>query len=134
MKTTSLLSGVLAIICFFISAAAFARDSQDDLLQEFFADRRTEIEKTADNPGLMKEYVLSQKDVNARDKDGRTLLHYAANKGYLEIVRLLLEKGANINVQDNDGRTPLHEAMSYHALGVARFLVENGANVNLTDL
>ena len=61
------------------------------------------------------------------------MLHYAANKGYLEIVKLLLEKGADINVQDNDGRTPLHEAMSYQAFGVARFLLENGANVNLKN-
>jgi len=132
MKTKSI-SGVFAIILFFISAAAGAQDSRDDLLLQFFADRRTEVEKIADDPGRMKEYVLSQKDVNTLYKDGKTLLHYAANKGYLEIVTLLLEKGAGINIQDKDGRTPLHEAMSYRAFEVARFLVENGANVNLKN-
>ena len=31
---------------------------------------------------------------------GNTALHNAANGGHLEIVRLLLERGANIEAQD----------------------------------
>jgi ankyrin repeat protein len=130
---TKLISAVFAIIFSFISPAAGAQDSRDDLLQQFFADRRTEIEKIADDPGRMKEFVLSQSDVNTRYKDGQTLLHYAAIKGYPEIAALLLKKKADINLRDNDGRTPLHEAMRYRAFGVARFLVENGADVNIKN-
>ena len=33
--------------------------------------------------------------------DGRTPLHYAADYGQSEVVRYLLEKGANANVSNN---------------------------------
>jgi hypothetical protein len=38
---------------------------------------------------------------------GLTALHYAAFKGNLAMVRLLLEAGAPVNVADDRGRTPL---------------------------
>ena len=44
--------------------------------------------------------------VNDADRDGWTLLHYAADCGQLEIVRLLTDKGANIYAKDNNGLIP----------------------------
>lgn len=116
------------------SACVFAQDKKDDLLQQFFADRRPEIEKIADHPEQLKNLVLLQKqNPNVPFENGKTLLHYAANRGYLDIVQLLLEHGAKLNVQDKDKKTPLHEAMSYGRDKVARLLIEKGANVNLRD-
>jgi ankyrin repeat protein len=125
----------LAVFAVFLfnSAALAQKNTPEDAVEEFFKDHRTEIEKIADDPGRMREYVLSQKDVNVRDKDGRTLLHYAAIKRYLPVVELLLKKGADINAEDDDRRTPLHEAMSYFAYDVAEFLVRNGADMTLKD-
>jgi ankyrin repeat protein len=120
---------------FLFASGAVAQDGKlgEELLEGFFADRRTEMEKSADDPGRMKAYVLSQKNVNVRDKKGRTLLHYAANKGYLPVVELLVQKGAMVNARDNDERTPLHEAMSYQAYDAAKLLVKNGADMTLKD-
>lgn len=39
-------------------------------------------------------------DVNAKNNGGRTALHYAASKGWLEIAQLLLTHGAKINITD----------------------------------
>jgi hypothetical protein len=50
-------------------------------------------------------------DVNARAKDGCTALHEASAYGTPEIVRLLLEHGANVEMKNNNGRTP-HQTMS----------------------
>ena len=47
-------------------------------------------------------------DVNAKDNDGETPLHWASENGHEAIVSLLLEKGADVNAKDNDGETPLH--------------------------
>jgi ankyrin repeat protein len=41
---------------------------------------------------------------------GRTPLNNAADKGHVEVVRLLLEAGADISIVDFDGRTPLNNA------------------------
>jgi ankyrin repeat protein len=64
---------------------------------------------------------------------GMRPLHIAARNGYLEIVELLLEHGANPNVQDNDGRTPLHYAVENCHVGVARVLLDHGADPTIRD-
>ncbi|KAE8450215.1 hypothetical protein EG329_006642 [Mollisiaceae sp. DMI_Dod_QoI] len=58
------------------------------------------------------EYVLSDGagtiDVNARDKEGNTALHLAAQQGRGQVVRLLLEQpGINDSIANFQGRLPL---------------------------
>ena len=48
--------------------------------------------------------------------DGKTALHLAVSLGFDEIVRLLLDKGANDDVRDQEGKTPLHLAVESHDL------------------
>lgn len=56
-----------------------------------------------------------------------------ATNGKLEIVRLLLDNGADISVADNNGCTPLYSASSNGHLGVVRLLLDNGADIILAD-
>ena len=80
-------------------------------------------------------------DLHARDDTGTTVLMYASRGGDAEVVRLLLENGADldINKQNNTGRTALIFAADYGFSGgeggieVARLLLENGADVNAQD-
>ncbi len=46
-------------------------------------------------------------DINARDSQGATALHYACLYGRLDLVKELIDKGAGKNIEDNEGRTPL---------------------------
>lgn len=51
-------------------------------------------------------------DVNARDGQGRTLLHELAPKmGAAEFIRLLVDSGADVNAADGAGRTALKLAL-----------------------
>ncbi len=50
--------------------------------------------------------------VNKLTHDGRIYLHWAANKGNLEVVKFLLENGANIHLTDDKGATPIVFAAS----------------------
>jgi hypothetical protein len=50
--------------------------------------------------------------LNAHNADGWTPLMCAAEKGDLQLVKILLEKGANINVKDKQGFTVLERADS----------------------
>ena len=59
-----------------------------------------------------------------------TPLHCASQIGDLEIVKHLLERGANIEAQDQDGVTPLHCASYIGHLEIVKHLLERGANTS----
>lgn len=68
-------------------------------------------------------------DVNARDKDGGTPLHLAAEEGWLEKMEWLLNRGDDCT--NAARRSPLHDASRYQ---IAKLLIDKGANVNKRDL
>jgi len=83
------------------------------------------------------EYLLAQKG-NSVDKlthDGRTYLHWAANRGNVELLRYLIGKGAKVNIQDSHGTTPLTFAASSGQQNTAVYdlLISAGASLK-TDL
>ena len=62
---------------------------------------------------------------------GTSLLHSASKSGNVELVRLLIQEGADVNAQDEDGESPLHGAMARgDNYNVARTLIENGADLS----
>jgi ankyrin repeat protein len=71
------------------------------------------------------------KDEPPNPKNGRTLLMFRANKGDLQGVRFLIQKGANVNKEDKKGRTALYYASKNGHLDVVRELISKGAQNNL---
>ncbi|XP_069670308.1 uncharacterized protein [Periplaneta americana] len=68
--------------------------------------------------------------LETEDSDYRTSLSWAAYKGDLEMVSLLVVKGADVNTDDALKLTPLYYAASRRHVNVVQFLIESGANVN----
>ena len=54
----------------------------------------------------------------------------ASARGYLDVVRYLLEQGANRDKATNDGTTPLHYAAFHGRLEIAKLLMVYGADLN----
>ncbi|MCL4129456.1 UNVERIFIED_CONTAM: hypothetical protein GTU68_042777 [Idotea baltica] len=83
---------------------------------------------------LEKVNVLSLEELEKLDENGMSTLHWACDRGYLEMVQKLLEKGlTHLNTQDSEGQTPLHYASSCCHKDVIKLLIKNNANVNLKD-
>ncbi|XP_030400649.1 protein phosphatase 1 regulatory subunit 12C isoform X2 [Gopherus evgoodei] len=64
-------------------------------------------------------------DDTRHPKTGASALHVAAAKGYIEVMRLLLQAGYDPNVRDKDGWTPLHAASHWGVEEACRLLVEH---------
>jgi hypothetical protein len=72
-------------------------------------------------------------NVNVKDVNGETPLHYAAANSHVEIARLLLQNGADVNAKDRWDRTPLHIAAFRGHVDILHLLVENGADLEAQD-
>ena len=71
---------------------------------------------------------------NVKDEEQNTPLHVACIFGHLQMVRTLLQHGANINERNISRSTPLHMALRSHHMNVARELVESGAFLDTKDI
>lgn len=81
---------------------------------------------------LVDEYDVK---IDHKDKLGREAIHLAAMIGNEEMIRFLLEKGANLNVQDySDKFTPLHHAAKEGYINLVKYLVYTcHANTDIKD-
>ena len=79
------------------------------------------------------EYLIdSGADVNARTKNGVSILHTSVTyRSYIELVRMLIEAGANVNYgTPNHEVFPLHYAMDALEDKAFDLLIDAGADVN----
>lgn len=78
------------------------------------------------------DFILSKGiDVNeaatSGDVEGWAGIHYAVSNGNEELVRFLVEKGADFNAETKEGLTPLFLAESNDYSGIAEILKKAGA-------
>lgn len=72
--------------------------------------------------------------VNATDKKGQTPLGAAISLGDDEMVKLLLELGADVNQLDGEGASPLRRAVVYNAkTEIFELLKKKGADLKLIE-
>ena len=70
---------------------------------------------------------------NILDASGTPVLVKATSKGHFEIVKYLLEKGADINAMNITGHTALSRSTFFSYNKISNFLIERGADINKTD-
>ncbi|KAK4512146.1 uncharacterized protein ATC70_013389 [Mucor velutinosus] len=77
---------------------------------------------------LSDDSIRQHIDINARDNDGTPPLIYAACFGKTEIVKILIEAGAQIDVQDSFGWSALMWATNNSHEALVKILLEHGAS------
>ena len=94
------------------------------------------------NAEIVDLLLTNNANPNLQDRGGETALHWAASRGFLEIVKKLLEsENIDINITNIDGRNALHGIFDddmdlfylEHVETIMKLLIEKGININETD-
>jgi ankyrin repeat protein len=82
--------------------------------------------------GDIRSFKKSFKSKNDLHKKyyGQQLIRWAIQEGHLNIVKFLIDQGANIKKRYTDGFTSLDQAVGEGHLEIVKFLIKVGANVN----
>jgi len=67
------------------------------------------------------------------NRDEGTLLITAVQCGHLEMVKLLVRRGANVNCCGNGDFSPLYRSVIYDRFSIFKFLLSKGAYLNRRD-
>ena len=79
---------------------------------------------------LAKLLILRGADVN---QAGWTPLHYAATKGHIEMMRLMIDNSAYLDAESPNGTTPLMMAAHYGTPMAVKLLLEEGADPRIKN-
>lgn len=90
------------------------------------------------NPSNVKEFTefFLQKGVNVNqvdDKGNTPLLIHAHRACDREVMKLLLQAGADINARNQEGNSALIYALKHGYLELARYLIKKGADYNIIN-
>ena len=80
-----------------------------------------------EHPDKIKLLLDYHAPVNGLGPKGRTALHYAAAAGFLEVIRILLDYGADYRIRDHQRETPLALARRYDRIAAGDMLEDRGA-------
>ena len=102
---------------------AFRRQSALDLAKEMKSEAK------------LIEVFIAEKGVDAVvGEHGHTILMSAARRGNPEIVKLLIDSGADINIRGSiSGVTALMVAVGWGHTEIIKLLIDNGADINIKN-
>ncbi|XP_051006824.1 ankyrin repeat domain-containing protein 7-like [Acomys russatus] len=86
-----------------------------------------------DLPFVRLYFNLGKYEINHRDKENRTAMHFACFYGHLDMVRYLWRRGCEINARDNRNITPLMKAVQSWEEEIVHFLLDHHANPHIKD-
>lgn len=114
----------------------YNRNVPDDWgrMKASIAERKMRVAANTNNTELLERILASnQTNVRSMDEHKRTALHFAAAKGYSEVVELLLRNGADPNQRDQLGNTALHLAACTNHVPVVTLLLRAGTDLTQLD-
>ncbi len=87
----------------------------------------------SDYEGIAELLIANGADIKSRNRNGMTVLHYAASSGFTNLIKELLDRRADVNANDNSGRTPLDLAAQHGHMDVIELLLARGAKMDEKD-
>lgn len=114
------------------------KDIVDISKKRIFDESALHIAVSYKNSEIITFLIESGCNLEDRNRDGKTPLHLACDCEYydFDLIKTLIELGANINTVDNYGWSPLktllHEIDSNDSekIDIAKYLIDKGADIN----
>ena len=82
---------------------------------------------------LQQGFIEAVKLLIEKGADVNSALIFTVRNCPFEVIKLLIDKGADVNAKDNYGRTALMAAASKGSYEAVKLLIEKGADVNAKD-
>ena len=101
--------------------------------QFLFLAKRGDREKFLEIFGQILSLDKNNRDINYKDENGYSALHYACEEGNLKIVEILIDTHCNPNILNNLKQTPLHLSAKGGYFDISKKLIESGAILNIYD-
>lgn len=67
--------------------------------------------------------VSNGADINARDLDGNTPIHFCSEYGHADTLKWLLVKEPQMNIKNRQKKSPIDVALSREILQVIKFVI-----------
>ena len=97
--------------------------------------KQTFFQAVEDNDVQKVQAALNQDiALDTENEIGQTALLVAASQGHTDLVKLLLEQGADVHACDDGGDSPLIKAMLLRSQEIITLLLEHGAEINVNKL
>jgi len=84
----------------------------------------------SNNLDLAIELIYSGYDINFRGSGGYTPLMWAADHGYIGLVKLLIKLGADVNATNEMGNRAIDWAAYWLHKNICLVLIENGSEID----
>lgn len=96
----------------------------------YFSDSVMLLEAAARNDiDEVRRLLMKGVSPDSTNEDGLTALHQCCIDDNEEMMKLLIEYGANVNAEDSEKWTPLHAAATCGHLRLVRYLISRGSNL-----
>lgn len=104
--------------------------SHSDPMNDWFEREQLHFAAQDGDVAEVKRLLKDGYQPNVFDELGKTPLHYAAARGQLEVMEVLIASGADVNAHDESviGNTPLREVAHNCSYEVAKILIDSGAD------
>ncbi len=92
-----------------------------------------DIAATGDLNQVRALLARNPKALESRDKMQKTPVYFAITYDRVDVLKFLIEQGADVNVRDKTGLTPLHVATFMSRPACADALIKAGAKIDAVD-
>ena len=109
------------------------------IIDDFVKAKKSPLWYMVKNDKQFSEYVFTylvdvfEADLDTKNEDGQTLLMYCIEKGYLNMIDMLISNDCDMDLQDNVGMSALHYAVYNLDSNLVRLLLLSEIDVNLKD-